>query len=154
MSRWLDAFREASVLKAAPAQLAQLGAESPHETPNCTFPTYPHQGKGGENEVPELQGADGAAEPEGAPRGADNSPYGWGEAAVAVAWFLRSEPPSEPFVLRRNPMGQPFITVLHPARYWRALKVDLAAGPGRGRDAYGAVRADVLRLYELLGGGS
>ena len=78
----------------------------------------------------------------------------WGDAAAAVAWFLRSEPPSEPFVLRRNPMGRPFVTVLHPARYWRALKVDLAAGPGRGRDAYGAVRADVLRLYELLGGGS
>ncbi len=78
----------------------------------------------------------------------------WGDAAAAVAWFLRSEPPSEPFVLRRNPMGQPFVTVLHPARYWRALRADLGAGPGRGRDAYGAVRADVLRLYELFGGGT
>ena len=78
----------------------------------------------------------------------------WGDAAEAVAWFLASEPPSEPFVLRRNPMGQPFVTVLHPARYWRALRADIAAGPGRGRDAYGAVKADVLRLYELLGGGS
>ena len=83
MSRWLDAFRKASVRKAAPVQLAQLGADSPPETPNCTFPTYPHQGKGRENEVPEPQGADGAAEPEGSPRGADNSPYGWGDAAEA-----------------------------------------------------------------------
>lgn len=78
----------------------------------------------------------------------------WGDAAAAVAWFLRSEPPSEPFVLRRNPIERPFVTVLHPARYWRALRADVAAGPGRGRDAYGAVRADVLRLYELFGGGS
>lgn len=76
----------------------------------------------------------------------------WGDAAEAVAWFLRTEPPSEPFVPRRNPMGQPFVTVLHPERYWRALMGDLAAGPGTGRDTYGAVRADVLRLYELFGG--
>ena len=78
----------------------------------------------------------------------------WGDAATAVAWFLRSEPPSEPFVLRRNPMGQPFVTVLHPARYWNALRADLAAGPGRGRDFYGAVRADVMRIYDLFGGGA
>ena len=78
----------------------------------------------------------------------------WGDAAEAVAWFLRSEPPSEPFVLRRNPMGQPFVTVLHPARYWRALRADLAAGQGRGRDTYGAARADVRRLYELFGDGA
>ena len=78
----------------------------------------------------------------------------WGDAAAAVAWFLRSEPPSGSFVLRRNPMGQPFITVLHPARYWLALRADLAAGPGVGRDTWGAVGADVLRLYELFGGGA
>ena len=33
------------------------------------------------------------------------------------------------------------------------LSTDFSIG-GRGRDAYGAVRADVLRLYELFGGGS
>ena len=78
----------------------------------------------------------------------------WGEATEAVAWFMSNEPPSEPFVLRRNPQGRPYVTVLHPARYWRALRADVAAGPGRRRDAYGAVRADVLRLYELFGSGS
>ncbi len=76
MSRWLDAFRETSVRKAAPVQLAQLGADSAPETPNCTFLTYPHQGKGGKNEVPEPQGANEATGREGASRGADNSPYG------------------------------------------------------------------------------
>ena len=78
----------------------------------------------------------------------------WGDAAAAVAWFLASEPPSELFVPRRNPMGHQFVTVLHPARYWRTLRVDLAAGPGCGRDTYGAVAADVQRLYELFGGGA
>ncbi len=78
----------------------------------------------------------------------------WGDAAEAVAWFLASEPPSEPFVPRRNAVGLPSITVLHPARYWRAFRAALAAGPGRGRDAYGAVTADVLRIYELFGCGA
>ena len=135
-------------------QLAQLGADSPPETPNCTFLTYPHQSKRGKNEVPEPQGADGAAEREGEPKGADISPNGWGDAAEAVAWFLASKPPSEPFVLRRNAVGLPTITVLHPSRYWRELRADLAAGPGRVRDTYGAVKADVQRLYELFGGGA
>lgn len=78
----------------------------------------------------------------------------WGDAAAAVAWFLRSEPRSKPFVLRRNAVGLPSITVLHPAWYWRALRADVAAGPGRGRDGYGAVGADVLRLYEHFGDGA
>ena len=133
MSRWLDAFRETSVRKAAPVQLAQLGADSPPETPNCTFLTYPHQSKRGKNEVPEPQAADGAAEREGAPKGADISPNGWGDAAEAVAWFLASEPPSDPFVLRRNAVGLPSITVLHPTWYWRALRaVRMAAARPRG----------------------
>lgn len=105
------------------------------------------------NDLNDKRGRVGPCRPESPSERINANAQRWSEAAAAVAWFLRSEPPSEPFVLRRNPMGQPFVTVLHPARYWRALRADLAAGPGRGRDTYGAVKADVLRLYELFGGG-
>lgn len=71
----------------------------------------------------------------------------WGDATEAVAWFMSSEPPSEPFALwEDDPPGQAFVTVLHPALYWRALRADVVAGPGVGRDYWHAVRRDVMRL--------
>ncbi len=76
----------------------------------------------------------------------------WGDATEAIAWFMSSEPPSEPFVLwPGDPPQRAFVTVLHPALYWRALGADVVAGPGRARDMYGAVRRDVVRLYALFG---
>ena len=69
----------------------------------------------------------------------------WGDAAEAVAWFLGSEPPSEPFELR------PAVTVLRPATFWVYLRADIDAGPGTGRDTYGAVRNELRRLYALFG---
>ncbi len=75
----------------------------------------------------------------------------WGDAAEAVQWFLSSEPPGKPFVLwEGDPPGRAFVTVLHPESFWRRLRGDVLAGPGVGRDTWGAVRADVLRLYELF----
>ena len=76
----------------------------------------------------------------------------WGDATEAVAWFMSSEPPCEPFVLwPGDPPHRAFVTVLHPALYWRALRADVMAGPGRARDMYGTVRRDVVRLYALFG---
>ena len=75
----------------------------------------------------------------------------WGDVTKAVAWFMSSEPPSEPFVLWEGyPPGRAFVTVRHPALYWCALGADVAVGPGRARDMYGAVRCDVVRLYTLF----
>ena len=76
----------------------------------------------------------------------------WGDATEAVTWFLSSDPPGGSFVLwPGDPPHCAFVTVVHPERFWRALKGDIAAGPGRARDMYGAVRRDVVRLYELFG---
>ena len=80
------------------------------------------------------------------------SPSGWGDATEAVAWFLSSDPPGGPFVLwPGDPPHRAFVTVLHPALYWRALRADVVAGPGVGRDYWHAVRRDVTRLYTLFG---
>jgi len=76
----------------------------------------------------------------------------WGDATEAVTWFMSSEPPGGPFVLwPGDPPRRAFVTVLHPERFWGALRADVAAGPGRARDMYGAVRRDVARLYSLFG---
>lgn len=77
----------------------------------------------------------------------------WGDAAEAVEWFLGSEPPSESsFVLwPGDPPHRAFVTVVHPERFWRALRANVVAGPGCARDMYGAVRRDVVQLYALFG---
>ena len=68
----------------------------------------------------------------------------WGDAADSVAWFLGSQPPTEPFQL------MPGVTILDPVRWWESLRDDVAAGPGTRRDRYGAVKNDLIRLYALF----
>lgn len=76
----------------------------------------------------------------------------WGDAMEAIAWFMSSEPPGGPFELwPGDPPHRAFVTVLHPALYWCALRADVAVGPDRARDMYGAVRRDVVQLYALFG---
>ena len=77
---------------------------------------------------------------------------GWdAETAALIAWFRAGTPPSEPFVLRRNSMGHPFVTVLNPARYWQAVGADIEAGPEGPRARYGALQGDLSRLHQLFG---
>ncbi len=81
-----------------------------------------------------------------------NSPPGWGDATAAVEWFLGTEPPRAPFVMVWSDHAtRPAVTISDPARYWRDLRTDLAAGARLGRDHVGAVRADLKRLYQLFG---
>jgi hypothetical protein len=63
-----------------------------------------------------------------------------------IKWFLESSPPSDPFDLF------PHVKVIHPARWWRNLKADIAAGPGGPRAKYRALQKDLKRLAELFGG--
>ena len=68
----------------------------------------------------------------------------WGDAAHAVEWFLSSDPPAEPFVLK------PAVSITDPAAYWRHLRGDVVAGPSVARDTYGAVRDELVRLYRMF----
>ena len=85
------------------------------------------------------------------PRGGISS-SGWDvETAALIAWFRESTPPSEPFVMRRDQMGHPFVTVLNPARYWQAVGADIEVGPSGPRARYGALQGDLSRLRRLFG---
>ena len=63
-----------------------------------------------------------------------------------IKWFEATPPPAEPFALYDH------VYVGTPARFWQLLKDDIAVGPGRARDYYGAVRKDLRRLARLFGG--
>lgn len=69
---------------------------------------------------------------------------GWGGASHAIEWFLSSNPPAEPFVLKRA------VWITDPAAYWQKLRRDIGVGPGVARDAYGAVRDELRRLYAMF----
>ncbi len=72
---------------------------------------------------------------------------GWdSETARLIEWFLRTEPPPEPFELF------PHLAIIAPARWWEAIRGDIAAGPGVARARYGALQKDLSRLAELFGG--
>ena len=72
---------------------------------------------------------------------------GWdSDTARLIEWFLRTEPPPEPFPL------YPHLTVIAPARWWQAIRRDIAAGPGVARAFYGALQNDLKRLAELFDG--
>ncbi len=72
---------------------------------------------------------------------------GWdAETARLIEWFMRTEPPAEPFPL------YPHLTIIAPGRWWQAIKRDIAAGPGVARAMYGALQNDLKRLAELFGG--
>ena len=62
-----------------------------------------------------------------------------------IEWFLKSQPPMESFRLKQA------VTVTDPARYWRGLRADVAAGPATARNHYGAVQADLRALYSQFG---
>ena len=68
------------------------------------------------------------------------------ETARIVEWFLAAPPPTEPFDLF------PYVRIIHPARWWRHLGVDISAGPKGPRARYGALQKDLKRLAELFGG--
>ena len=61
-----------------------------------------------------------------------------------IDWFLKSQPPRQPFLLRRGV----FIAV--PAEYWKYLHADIVTGPGTARDYCGAVQADLRQLHKLF----
>ena len=76
-----------------------------------------------------------------------SSTAGWDtETARIVEWFLATPPPAKPFDLF------PHVRVIHPARWWRHLKADIATGPQGPRARYGALQKDLRRLAELFGG--
>ena len=68
----------------------------------------------------------------------------WGDAAIVVKWFMSSDSPAAPFVLK------PAVRITDPATYWRRLRGDIAAGPGVARDTYGAVRDELKRLHAIF----
>ncbi len=84
-----------------------------------------------------------------------NSPIGWDtETAAAIEWFLTSEPPAEPFVLRWCERGiRPAVEITNPKAFWRSLMVDVNWGPAGPRARYGALQDDLRRLHDLFGGG-
>ena len=69
----------------------------------------------------------------------------WGKLAPVVRWFLAATPPAEPFKLRQG------ITIRDPVKYWNSLRIDIEVGPGIARDFYGAVKSDLLRIWEMFG---
>lgn len=68
------------------------------------------------------------------------------ETAIIIEWFMNAVPPSEPFDL------YPHVKVIHPRRFWDAIRRDIAAGPGVVRAETGALQKDIRRLAEILGG--
>lgn len=68
------------------------------------------------------------------------------ETARIIEWFKTTSPPSEPFELFSH------VKVIHPGRWWKNLKADIAAGPKGPRARYGALQADLKRLAEILEG--
>ncbi|MCZ6664712.1 MAG: hypothetical protein O7B81_05355, partial [Gammaproteobacteria bacterium] len=68
----------------------------------------------------------------------------WGNLSSVVEWFLCSPPPAEQFKLRQG------VTIRDPSRFWQSLRVDIAAGPGVRRDHYGAVKGDLLRIWQMF----
>ncbi len=54
-------------------------------------------------------------------------------------------PPAAPFLLKQG------VTITDPARWWRDTIADIAAGPGVRRDHYGAVKSDLMRIWEMFG---
>ena len=68
------------------------------------------------------------------------------ETARIVEWFQSAAEPTEPFDLF------PYVRIIHPARWWRHLGAEVAAGPRGPRARYGALQKDLNRLAELFGG--
>ena len=76
---------------------------------------------------------------------ADLQASGWdAETAALIEWFLTTSPPRAPFTLSKA------VVVAHPARWWEALRCDLAAGPNGPRARYGALQQDLRRLAALM----
>ena len=66
------------------------------------------------------------------------------EIAALIEWFLTTSPPRDPFTLSKA------VVVAHPARWWEALRRDIAAGPHGPRARYGALQQDLRRLAALM----
>ncbi len=66
------------------------------------------------------------------------------ETAALIEWFLTTSPPRAPFTLTKA------VVVAHPARWWEALRRDIAAGPHGPRARYGALQQDLRRLAALM----
>ena len=78
----------------------------------------------------------------------------WGDAAEAVAWFLATEPPSEPFVLVWSDRGQrPAVKITDPEAYWNHLARDVGRGAAGHRAKFGGLQHDLSQLSRLFGGG-
>ena len=71
---------------------------------------------------------------------------GWDpETAVLISWFLKTEPPAQPFELQQA------VYIARPANYWAYLRADISAGPRRARGRTGALQDDLRRLHQLFG---
>ncbi len=78
------------------------------------------------------------------PRGNSNE-AGWdATTAEIIDWFLRAEPPTQPFQLTDG------VYVSHPARWWAYVTAEIAAGPDGSRARYGALQGDLRRLAGLF----
>ena len=72
---------------------------------------------------------------------------GWGpETTRLIKWFLDTSPPPKPFILYQG------VRVSRPLDFWRAVKGDIAGGPGKARGRSGAFQKDLRRLAQLFGG--
>ena len=68
------------------------------------------------------------------------------ETAVLVRWFEVALLSASPFDL------QPYIRIVNPTRFYRSLRIDIAAGPAGPRARTGAMQADLRRLRDVLRG--
>jgi hypothetical protein len=76
------------------------------------------------------------------------------ELAELVDWFTANAGrlPQEPFGLVPGRRSGWAVWVKDPARFYAALRTDLAAGPSAARARAGALTADLRRLRVLFGG--
>ncbi len=69
----------------------------------------------------------------------------WGELSRVIEWFLTATPPSSPFLLRRG------VHITDPARWWKHVAADVAAGPDGPRARHGALQDDLWRVWKMFG---
>ena len=148
MSRWARAFEAEFRSLDAPANSAN-SANSPVSDPIGAIVTI-GSGIQRESSAAETQDAGEAGFPKTnvmTTLGAEVSRLAdaWDtETAAHVRWFLTTPPPTETFELQKG------VTVLDPARWWQAIRNDIAAGTAGPRARYGALQGDLRRVAGLF----
>ena len=77
--------------------------------------------------------------------GSDVAPTEWTkDDSRLIGWFECVAPPTEPFELG------PGVTITDPARWWKRIAAEIAAGPGYPRARLGALQDDLSKLRAVL----